>query len=376
MKLQETEDHALNNCARLLKFAAEHRRQKDLPDSVVSTITHSWELRENGRWDPDAAKSFWMAYSSLCDLIQPATVDTIESNSPRVTTWRWFPFGARIKTCLSRRFAHLCMGTLLFLLLLALVSGYLASSADSLSREVQMLRADADKNALQVRADIDGVKSDIERLMTDDKTKGNFDAQKGAFEQDLINIAFPAETALKISQLREHLQNLYYYTDTMYQKVKAISAITRLKGFDDYVKGDLTPVPILQHALANLTAYYLNRRDMNDTLQRAWILTTIYNAFVPMLLGALGACTYVLRLISDEIRETTFSSTSPVRNVMRIALGALAGVIIGFGGIVTGTGLSSAALSFIAGYAVEPVFSTLDGIAERFREARKPATPT
>jgi uncharacterized membrane protein len=102
----------------------------------------------------------------------------------------------------------------------------------------------------------------------------------------------------------------------------------------------------------------------------------MYNAIVPMLLGALGACTYVLRLVSDEIKDTTFSKTSPIRNVVRIALGALAGVIIGFGGIVTGTGLSSAALAFIAGYAVEPVFSTLDGIAEKFKEARKPASPS
>ena len=31
--------------------------------------------------------------------------------------------------------------------------------------------------------------------------------------------------------------------------------------------------------------------------------------------------------------------------------------------------LSSAAWSFLAGYAVEPVFSTLDGVAEKFRRA-------
>ena len=100
----------------------------------------------------------------------------------------------------------------------------------------------------------------------------------------------------------------------------------------------------------------------------------MYNGFVPILLGALGAATYVVRLISEEIRGTTFSRTSPIRHVMRIALGALAGVIIGFGGIVTGSGLSSAALAFIAGYAVEPVFSTLDGIAEKFRTSREAAT--
>ncbi len=374
MKLQDAEDDALNQCARLLKFAAEHRKQSQLKDEIVAPITQSWDLRETGKWDPAASKNFWMAYSALCDLVQPTTLDTIDTNTPIAGQRQWIFFGPRLQTSLSRRFARLCMGGLLVLLALTVILGYIASTAEALSTEMRNLRTEADKAATQIRGDIDGVKSDLERLMSDDKTKGSLDLQKPALDQDLINISLPADTMNKVSQLREHLQSLYYYTDTMHQKAQAISSVTWLAGFDNYDKGDLTPVPVLRDALSNLSDYYVNRRKLNETLQQAWILNAIYNAFVPMLLGALGACTYVLRLVSDEIKETTFSKTSPIRNVVRIALGALAGVVIGFGGIVTGTGLSSAALAFIAGYAVEPVFSTLDGIAERFREAKKPAS--
>jgi hypothetical protein len=45
----------------------------------------------------------------------------------------------------------------------------------------------------------------------------------------------------------------------------------------------------------------------------------------------------------------------------------LAGVAIGYGGVVTGTTPTGAALSFIAGYAIEPVFATFDSIAQKFR---------
>jgi uncharacterized membrane protein len=86
-----------------------------------------------------------------------------------------------------------------------------------------------------------------------------------------------------------------------------------------------------------------------------------------MLFGAIGACTYVLRLISDQIRETSFSATSPVRHSVRVLLGALGGFAVGLGGIVASAGLSAAALAFVSGYAVEPVFATMDGIAEKFR---------
>jgi hypothetical protein len=196
---------------------------------------------------------------------------------------------------------------------------------------------------------------------------------KSLLDQSLDG-AFPVELRLKISQLRERLQSIYYDTDTMYQKVQAISKVMPfVEKFSDYHKGDLTPVPVLRDAVANLSSYYVNRRDVNERLQSAWIWISMYNGFVPLLLGALGASTYVVRLISEEIRGTTFSRTSPIRHVMRIALGALAGVIIGLGGIATGAGLSSAALAFIAGYAVEPVFSTLDGIAEKFRTSRESA---
>ena len=54
---------------------------------------------------------------------------------------------------------------------------------------------------------------------------------------------------------------------------------------------------------------------------------------------------------------------------MRVALGALAGVVVGFGWIGSSISSSTLALAFVAGYAVEPVFATVDGIAEKFRSA-------
>ena len=81
----------------------------------------------------------------------------------------------------------------------------------------------------------------------------------------------------------------------------------------------------------------------------------------------MGACSYIIRLISDQIKDSTFSSASPIRHQVRLALGGLAGIIIGFGGIFGIGGVSPSAAAFAAGYAVEPVFATLDNFAEKFR---------
>ncbi len=53
---------------------------------------------------------------------------------------------------------------------------------------------------------------------------------------------------------------------------------------------------------------------------------------------------------------------------MRVGLGALAGVVVGFGWVDIGISASTLALAFVAGYAVEPVFAAMDGIAEKFRK--------
>jgi uncharacterized membrane protein len=125
----------------------------------------------------------------------------------------------------------------------------------------------------------------------------------------------------------------------------------------------------LKDGYDNIEYYYQTRRNVSDEQELVVLLNNLYTALVPMLLGAIGACTYVLRLISEQIRDTTFSTTSPVRHSVRVLIGALAGVAVGLGGIVTNSGLSAAALAFISGYAVEPVFATMDNIAEKFRRS-------
>ena len=127
---------------------------------------------------------------------------------------------------------------------------------------------------------------------------------------------------------------------------------------------------MLENGFDNVRSYYLERRSVTAAQQLVYVLNNLYTALVPLLLGAIGACTYVL-LYVQQIADTTFSRMSPIRHFVRVALGALAGVAIGLGGFAPENGLSAAALAFLAGYAVEPVFATLAVFAAaRARSAR------
>jgi hypothetical protein len=174
------------------------------------------------------------------------------------------------------------------------------------------------------------------------------------------------ETRQKVTLLRNRQQDLWYTLDKMIQKTVAIAWVTFQESFG-YEKGSLNPSPNLSTAVEDLRSYYETRRNVTEAQQKALIRSNIITGYIlPALLGAMGSCVYVIRLISDQIKDTTFSSSSPIRHLVRVALGALAGVAIGYGGIVAGS-LSGAALSFIAGYAIEPVFATFDSIAQKFR---------
>jgi hypothetical protein len=244
----------------------------------------------------------------------------------------------------------------LFLVACSVAFGFIAGTAGKLSEEIEKLMTEGDKLAPQINSQISDIATDLTAL----------DTGTDALSLDLDDKRIPPETRKKIDDLRTKLQGLYWIADQLHSKTDAISKVTAFPTIT-YKTGDLSRLPVLDNGFDNVRDYYQTRRQVHDAQQKVSLLNGIYNALVPLLLGAVGAATYVLRLASDQIKDSTFASSSPIRHVVRIALGCLAGLVVGLGGFNNELNLSSAALSFLAGYAVEPVFSTLDGIAEKFR---------
>ena len=354
MKLQDSERDALHNSAVLLKFAAES--PKTTPDDVVSPLVAAWDAAEQNQWSPAISIQFWTAYSELCDLIKPVSMDTVSmvqlAAAPQNGWWDWWTAGRSRAQVHARRYLIL----LLFLVTCAVAFGFIAGTSGKLSEEIEQLMAEGNVLAPQISSQISDVMSDLDGLNT----------EAGSLMLDLDDKRITKETRKKIDELRAKLQTLYWVSDQLNSKVSAISKVTSFSPLH-YEVGDLSRLPVLDNGFDNVRNYYRTRRQVREAQQKVALLNGIYNALVPLLLGAVGAGTYVLRLTSEQIKDSTFASSSPIRHVVRIALGSLAGLIVGLGGFNNELNLSSVALSFLAGYAVEPVFSTLDGIAEKFR---------
>lgn len=100
------------------------------------------------------------------------------------------------------------------------------------------------------------------------------------------------------------------------------------------------------------------------------VLKRLDTIVLPMLLGLLGAYAFVLRSISLDIRQFAFEEYSVLHHVVRLALGAVAGVAVGWLLKPEQVGLLSSVpawvLAFVAGYGIELVFTFLDRVVGSF----------
>ena len=106
-----------------------------------------------------------------------------------------------------------------------------------------------------------------------------------------------------------------------------------------------------------------------------FVLLTLQLYLLPLLYGLLGACVYVLRMLSNEIKGLAFTKDSSYKYALRIATGGVAGMAVGwFFTSKTSSSLfeslSPLALSFLAGYSVDVLFAAMDKFVSAFASGK------
>jgi hypothetical protein len=104
-----------------------------------------------------------------------------------------------------------------------------------------------------------------------------------------------------------------------------------------------------------------------------FVLQILQTYLLPLLYGWVGAMAFVLRSLIVTVKNKSFRVEQNVEYRLRVYLGVLAGLVIGWFLSSKGTAgqagiadLTPAAISFVAGYSVEILFSTMDRIVSGF----------
>jgi len=344
------EDRALDQVAELLEFGAQNA--KDVPEAVALTIAQSWEARTTNSWTPQTSAAFWSAYNKVCAALKPVSLDTLSANQKNVLRLWFWPWAG--KTSLSKRAAGNYLTIMVISLLLSIGLQFIVSTSTTLQKEIEDVLSANEKIAEKISS----------QLVTLAAAVGNKAAE------DFSVLSLSAEQKTLVDLIKSEFQQTWFGLDRTSTKLKLLTCITTAGTVRaDFTPGSLIPRTNLGGFNEDLLSYYDSRRSIISVQETAGFSTKIINfTLLPLLLGIVGSSAYVTRLISDQIKDTTFSSTSPVRHQVRVALGALAGVVVGFGWVGGAASLSPLALAFAAGYAIEPVFATVDSIAEKFRK--------
>jgi hypothetical protein len=352
MEPNSQDKKALKRAPLLLQYAAENCAS--LPEDPVTALLAALEAYAGNTWSADTAKNFWLAYNKLSQAIKPAAIASIETNEPSIR--RWYFLGKVVSV--AERSARNHNVLLLILLLLAAVLSFLANAADGLRNDVQKLQA-SNRDAVLL-------------LLTE---AGNL---YGTVKNDkLTEIDSKKNLGKDIAKLQADIFDLEAHSNDAARKVRLLSRFVHF-GFAAFAVTPLTSTPErIGDVNWTINSVVMRDNDLRGRIDDYWVFVLIVNSvLLPIVLGAMGACAYVVRLISDQIRNSTFFPTSRIRKTSRVVLGALAGVAIGYGISSPDTiGISSSALAFIAGYAIEPLFRTMDQVADKFQFSRTGAPP-
>jgi hypothetical protein len=286
-------------------------------------IAEAQEAANTEQWTPAVSQRFWTAFAKLCDLILPVTMDCLKTNSPNIQVRMWW-FGQKINKSMAERSSRRYLVALVCLLFLILpIQLYVWTSNKLSDRTNELIRIDT-----PLVVDLSQGTSAVTTLIANLSSKGGTptDAEKIGVQ-------------VKYKQLETQAAELDLETEKLLFQAGLLSSISTFGISNRPNIGTTSTESVSSDEKINDSAVGFKKAQVEaiNIQERAALFVGIFSSFIlPVLFGTMGAVAYVLRTISDQIRTTTFSSNSPIRHVMRVALGALSGLVVGlFTGLTT-----------------------------------------
>ena len=110
----------------------------------------------------------------------------------------------------------------------------------------------------------------------------------------------------------------------------------------------------------------------------ARLATALAPLLFPALWGGIGACTFLMKRLSDKLFELSYEEARQRGEVVRIVLGAVIGVVatqLFFEVSSDGSRLPAMTTAFVAGLGVKPVYaafeSLIEGLAQRLGPSKQ-----
>lgn len=319
--------NAIFNAELILNHASENGLQISLDD--IKVIVQAINAFNRNQLSEDTENAFWASYNNMSKAIMPVSISSIkaaeETPNKRSGFFKWvFPS----KTSDAKRVVKRYNWTgFVFLLITLIIQTYalvitvtLTNIQKSETRVTEIVNQTETLKLLDLSEDR-GSRKDLQMLVN----------EKRDLERKLNGNISSLEKWVKIFKR--------YYSASDENMEDAIEAAEFKKNSDKLVATNLSMI---------LNLYAL-----------------------PILYGLLGGFAFVLRSLTRETKDKTYCKSQNLKYLLRINLGALAGLTIGLFRTDSMneqtnneiTNLSPLALAFVAGYSIDFLFAAIDRVS-------------
>jgi hypothetical protein len=343
----------------LLAFSAE--ANVAVPDTVVEGITDAQRAFGTEAWSLGIERAFWTAFREISGLVTPVTF----------TSLQWVATRGRGTTLL---FIALGIASLVVLILGQIFWVYINNTSTQ-------------------------IRGSIERLNQKTKELVEIEATAGLLDRQLIFARERGVNPDELQQLEARNVQLRGKTEELATDIRQIRGLLAaqfviLADWAPEFGGDPKPQEPgwfdsdleRKAKLDNLAKWYEDQRtergfEKEYLLAQADSILALMSTYVlPLLYGMLGTVAYILRSVSRGVQERVLTESSVLNFWVRIPLGMLSGVAIGWflneGTLPTGwDAVQPLALAFVAGYSVELIFTAMDRLVGAFTGRGAAATP-
>lgn len=336
----------LQNAATMLSYIVD--KGLELKREHLETIVNCRDKYNSGKWTKLDEINFYLTYTELTKIIKPVTVDSLASSRPSIINnvgKIGAFFGRTQKMPLSKRSATgYTLSTLFFVVILLIIQIYYYLGSTRLN----------EINNCEQETEIVNNRLKEVRVILD---------------KDPENTQYTNEEDRLISRLEEFERKRLSNSFLLMPWIKYIRMVT----FRENIQND--PLEYMgQQTSVEVMKPEKIARVITALIQEARSYVLILGIYVlPLLYGIIGGFTFVLRELNNEINELTFSSGSNIKYLLRILLGAIAGLSIGlFWGDIQKAeqfGLSSLSpmlLAFLGGYCVEYLLQFFEKLINTF----------
>lgn len=376
---------AADDARSLLGFAAQTSRHLD--PTVVEDLTRALDAlarpSEPGtRPDPKAEAAFWQKYDALTVAMAPTSAATIRHTEAAKAglSPAWMPLLVTVS----------CLLLVIALQLLVIGAGRLLDDINNsekrlgdldgrsseLSGQIQRIQREMDEgeggargnSKPHTKAEKDRLEKEIERITeevgrTTDKRQA--EVQKSQHTHDLVQYWYNRiRVVATLPSMKDVYAEKVAHAEARYKKVLE----SRSPG---------TPLYRLAEAQHRSALTQIEAQKARAAQSMITIMLPQINTYVlPALLGVLGAMTFVLRSLSVQLANYSYTPQPRGTTLARMTLGMVAGV---FGSLMVSAGanpdqglrvLPPLVLPFVFGYGVDIFFALLDKVVETFTSVR------